>query len=140
MTKEKIIKFINENLACNLATAEGNQPHVRGMMAYRADDEGIIFHTGNSKDLFKQICDNPLVEACFFNQKSGIQVRVKGKAVVVYDDNLKRAIVASRPFLKPIVEELGLGVLAVFRITECVACVWTFENNFAPKQYIKISD
>ena len=140
MTREEIISFINANLACHLATTEGNQPHVRGMMAYRADDEGIIFHTGNSKDLFKQVRDNPLVEACFFDPKEKIQVRVKGKAVVSYDDNLKRAIVASRPFLRPIVEELGLEVLAVFRITDCYACVWTFETNFAPKKYIKISD
>ena len=27
-------------------------------MAYRADDEGIIFHTGSSKDVFKQVRDN----------------------------------------------------------------------------------
>ncbi|MDD4879191.1 MAG: pyridoxamine 5'-phosphate oxidase family protein [Candidatus Omnitrophica bacterium] len=140
MTKEEIISFINANLSCHLATAEGSQPHVRGMMAYRADDQGIIFHTGNSKDIFKQIRDNPLVEACFFDRNTNTQVRVKGKAVVVYDDDLKRAIVASRPFLKPWIEELGLDVLAVFRITGCEACVWTFDDNFAPKKYVKISD
>ena len=27
MTKEEIIKFMNENLACHLSTAENNQPH-----------------------------------------------------------------------------------------------------------------
>ena len=47
MRKEEIIKFINENLVCTLATAESNQPHLRGMMAYKADKSGIIFHTGN---------------------------------------------------------------------------------------------
>ena len=140
MTKEEIIKFINTNLVCHLATTEENQPHVRGMMAYRADEQGIIFHTGNSKDLFKQVRDNPLVEACFFDRKTNTQVRVKGRAVVIYDDLLKKEIVATRTFLKPWVEELGLDVLAVFRVTDCVACVWTFENNFAPKTYIKITD
>ena len=140
MTKEEIVNFINANLTCHLATCENDQPHVRGMMAYRADDQGIIFHTGNSKDLFKQVRDNPLVEACFFDPKANTQVRVKGKAVVLHDDNLKRAIVAARPFLRPWVEELGLDVLAVFRMTDCYACVWTFETNFAPREYIKISD
>ena len=140
MTKEDIIKFINANLVCHLATAEGDQPHVRGMMAYRADEKGIIFHTGNTKDLYKQIRDNPAVEASFFDPKTNTQVRVKGKAVIIYDDNLKREILAARPFLRPWVEELGLEVIVTFRITDCCACVWTFETNFAPKQYVKISD
>ncbi|MFA5339046.1 MAG: pyridoxamine 5'-phosphate oxidase family protein [Candidatus Omnitrophota bacterium] len=140
MTKEDIIKFINANLVCHLATTEGDQPHVRGMMAYRADEKGIIFHTGNLKDLFKQVCDNPLVEACFFDPNTNTQVRVKGKAVIIYDDNLKREIVAARPFLKPWVEELGLDLIVTFRITDCRACVWTFGTNFAPKEYVKISD
>jgi hypothetical protein len=64
---------------------------------------------------------------------------VTGKVAIIYDDGLKREIVAMRPFLKPWVEELGLDMIAVFRITDCVACVWTFEENFAPKKYIKLS-
>ncbi len=140
MTKEEIVKFINANLVCHLATCENNQPHVRGMMAYRADEKGIIFHTGNTKDLYKQIRDNPLVEACFFDPKTTTQVRVKGKAVIIYDDNLKREVIASRPFLKPWVDELGLDIIVTFMITDCYACAWTFEANFAPKEYVKISD
>ncbi len=140
MTKDQVLKLINSNLSCHLATLdENNQPRVRGMLAYRADDEGIIFHTGSSKDLFKQVRDNPLVEACFYDRDSQTQVRVSGKASVVYDDDLKREIVTMRPFLKPWVEELGLDVIAVFRITECVASIWTFETNFAPKEYIKLT-
>jgi pyridoxamine 5'-phosphate oxidase len=139
MTKEEILKLINSNLSCHLATAEGDQPRVRGMMAYRADEEGIIFHTGSTKDLFKQVRDNPLVEACFFDRNTNTQVRVAGKVAIIYDDDLKREIVATRPFLKPWIEELGLDILAVFRMTECVACVWKFEENFAPKTYVKLS-
>lgn len=139
MTKEEILKLINSNLSCHLATTEGDQPRVRGMMAYRADEEGIIFHTGSTKDLFKQVRDNPLVEACFFDRNTNTQVRVAGKVTIIYDDDLKREIVATRPFLKPWIEELGLDILAVFRMTGCVACVWKFEENFAPKTYIKLS-
>jgi len=139
MTKEEILKLINANVSCHLATAEGNQPHVRGMMAYRADEKGIIFHTGNMKDLFRQVSGNPLVEACFFDPKTNTQVRVKGKAIILNDDDLKREIVAARPFLKPWVDKMGLDMLVVFRVTDCVACAWTFDNNFAPKEYIKIT-
>jgi uncharacterized pyridoxamine 5'-phosphate oxidase family protein len=139
MTKEEIIKFMNDNLACHLATAENNQPHVRGMMAYRADKNGIIFHTGNTKDLYKQIKNNPLVEVCFFNQESNIQVRVKGKAVIKDEMELKKEIVKSRPFLKPLVEKMGYDLLIVFQIVNCVAHAWTFEANLSPKEYVSLS-
>lgn len=139
MTKEEIIQFINSNLSCHLATTEDNQPHVRGMMAYRADERGIIFHTGNTKDLYKQILANPLVEVCFFDPKGNTQIRVKGKVVILNDDGLKQEIIGARPFLKPWVEKMGLDVLIVFQVTDCYACLWTFETNFDPKEYIKIS-
>lgn len=136
MTKKEVIDLINANVACNLATLEDKQPHVRGMMAYRADENGIIFHTGNRKDLYKQILNNPSVEACFFDPKRNIQVRVKGKAVVKDDAELKKEIVEARPFLKPWVGKMGYDMLIVFQITNCVAHTWTFETNFSPKEYI----
>ena len=139
MKKEEIIAFINANLACHLATAEGDQPHVRGMRAYRADENGVLFHTGRTKDLYRQIVANPLVEICFFNQQNNMQIRVKGKAVIKNDDALKKEIVAARPFLKPWVEKAGLDVLVVFQVVDCAACIWTFETNFVPKEYIKIT-
>ncbi|PIQ88885.1 MAG: pyridoxamine 5'-phosphate oxidase [Candidatus Omnitrophica bacterium CG11_big_fil_rev_8_21_14_0_20_42_13] len=139
MTKEEIIKFMNENLTCYLATAENNQPRVRAMMAYRADEKGIIFSTGNTKDLYRQIKNNPLVEVCFFNAQSNTQVRVKGKAVIKEDIELKKEIVNNRPFLKPVVEKMGYDILIVFGVVDCVANVWTFETNLSPKEYINLS-
>ena len=136
MTKEEIIKFLNDNPVCYLATAENNQPHVRGMMSYRTDEGGIIFHTGNVKDLYSQIKNNPLVEVCFFNQESNVQIRVKGKAVIKDDLGLKKEIVEARPFLKPLVEKIGYDMLAVFQVTDCTAHTWTFETNLSPKEYV----
>jgi len=49
MNKTQILEFTNTNPVCRLATVEGDQPRVRGMMMYKADDEGIIFHTGISR-------------------------------------------------------------------------------------------
>jgi pyridoxamine 5'-phosphate oxidase len=137
--KEEIIAFINANLACHLATVEGDQPHVRGMMAYRADENGVLFHTGRAKDLYRHIAANPRVEISFLNRETNTQVRVKGKAVIKNDDALKQEIVAARPFLKPWVEKAGLEALVVFQVVDCTACIWTFATNFAPKEYIKIT-
>ncbi|MHC4499555.1 MAG: pyridoxamine 5'-phosphate oxidase family protein, partial [Planctomycetota bacterium] len=51
MTKEEVFEFIKKNPVFALATAEDNKPHVRNMMLYRADDNGIIFNTGENKDV-----------------------------------------------------------------------------------------
>lgn len=36
------------------------------MFLYRADENGIIFHTASTKDVYAQIKRNPKAEMCFF--------------------------------------------------------------------------
>ena len=139
MEKNQIIDFINKNKTCFLATSIDNRPFVRGMMVYKADQEGIIFHTGEPKDLYRQVQSNPFVELCFFEPESKVQVRIKGKAVMLEDLELKKEILNARPYLKTWVDEFRCDLLKVFIVTDCQACVWTFETNFSPKEYINIS-
>jgi len=106
---------------------------VRGMMMYRADASGLIFHTGNYKALAKQLRTNQQVEVCFNSQDT--QVRVAGVSEILDDMGLKKEIVAARPFLKPWVEEHGYDLLVVFRVTQCQAAVWTMATNFEPTRY-----
>jgi len=138
MNKAEILAFLNANPDCHLATVEGNKPHVRGMGIYRADENGIIFQTENIKDLYKQLSENPNVELCFNNYKDGIQVRVSGTVEPVGDMELKKEIIAKRPFLKPMVEKEGYEVVAVYRLKKGIAHVWTFATNLAPKTYIQL--
>jgi pyridoxamine 5'-phosphate oxidase len=140
MTPQEIFDFMNKNQVCHLATIEGNKPRVRGMMMYRADSNGIVFHTGVTKDVFKQLQKNPDVELCFSNNQmeNMVQIRVHGTAVLENDKKLKEEIVANRPFLKPIVEKFGYETLAVFRVQNLSATVWTMATNLAPKEYIKL--
>ncbi|MDY3790969.1 MAG: pyridoxamine 5'-phosphate oxidase family protein [Oscillospiraceae bacterium] len=55
MTPQEMFRLINENPAFYLATSDGDQPRVRGMLLYRADKNGFIFHTASTKDVFSQI-------------------------------------------------------------------------------------
>lgn len=48
MTKQEIYDLMNQNLGFFLATSEDDQPHVRGMMLFRANENGIIFHTAST--------------------------------------------------------------------------------------------
>lgn len=138
MEKKEILAFMNANFVFHLATVEGNKPHVRGMLLYRADEKGIIFHTGKTKNLHRQLAENPQVELCFSNDQKDIQIRVSGTVELVEDIELKREIVQNREFLKPWVEQAGYDPLAVYRMKNGVATTWTMATNLAPKTYIEL--
>jgi pyridoxamine 5'-phosphate oxidase len=140
MNKTEIIDFLNANPVFHLATVEGTRPHVRGMLLYRADEQGIIFHTGKMKDLHRQLIANPNVEICFNNGKFDdlIQIRIGGSVELVEDLELKKEIVQKREFLKPWVEQAGYEPLAVYRMKKGIAVVWTMKTNLAPKEFVEL--
>lgn len=112
MNKSEIFSFLNANPMFHLATTEGDKPHVRAMLLYRADEDGIVFHTGTMKDVNKQLLANPEVELCFNDYQNNMQVRVSGSVELVDDLEFKKEIVENRAFLKPWIEEMGYEMLA----------------------------
>lgn len=140
MTQQEVFEFINKNMACNLATCVDNKPHTRWMWMYRADEKGIIFHTGTVRDVYKQLKVNPNVELCFYNQdpQNMIQIRVSGIAIPENDIKLKEEIISNRPFLKPVVAKHGVEIIGVFRVQKMVATVWSMAKNLEPKEIISI--
>jgi len=137
VNKAEILKFLNANPTCYLATVEGNRPHVRAMGMFRADENGIIIETGTFKDVYKQMVANPNVELCFFNAKDGIQIRVSGAVEPLDDIELKKEIVAQRPFLKERIAKGGYEAMGVFRL-KGQAYVWSFQNVAEPKKYVPL--
>ena len=140
MDKADILAIINSNPAFFLATVDGGEPRVRGMLLYRADETGIVFHTGAMKEVCRQLLAEPAVELCFNDWQRNLQVRVRGTARPVDETGFKEEIVNSpgREFLKPWVASRGLEVLTVFRVEECRARVWTMETNFAPPEPVRL--
>jgi uncharacterized pyridoxamine 5'-phosphate oxidase family protein len=140
MNKSEIFEFLNANPVFHLATVEARRPHVRGMLLYRADEKGILFHTGKMKDLHKQLTENPQVEMCFNNGnfENLIQIRISGSVELVEDIELKKEIVQKRDFLRPWVEQAGYEPLAVYCMKKGVATIWTFKTNLAPKDFVAL--
>ena len=136
MNREEILAFLNANPSCHLATMEGDQPRVRGMFMYRADEKGIIFHTGDFKSLYSQIKGNKKVEICFSSSEK--QVRIEGVAEIIDDAKLKQEVLEARPWLTPLMGQRGEGALIIFRITGCKAAVWTMETNLEPKTFVSL--
>lgn len=144
MTRQEIFELINNNPVLYLATVEGDQPRGRGMLLYKADESGIVFHSGTMKDVYRQIVNNPKVELCFNDFKRNIQVRVSGELEIIDDNNLKDEICEhpTRQFLRAWRESGSLQdfykAFVVFRLKGGKATTWTLETNFAPKEYIQL--
>lgn len=138
MNKKELFELMNANPAMHLATTDGDQARVRGMLLYRADADGIIFHTAASKDLYLQIMKNPKAEICF--QTGETQIRVTGVLEEVTDDALKEEIFnhPSRAFLRAWKEQGIEDMLRIFRMKNGSAVTWTMTDNFAPKKYIEL--
>ena len=136
MNRDEILAFLNANPSCHLATMEDDQPRVRGMFMYRADEKGIIFHTGDFKSLYSQIKENKKVEICFSSPDK--QVRVEGVAEITDDAKLKQEVLEARPWLKPLMGQRGEDALIIFRITDCKATVWSMETTLEQKTFVSL--
>lgn len=138
MRKDEIFQLMNENPVLHLATVDGDQPRVRGMLLFRADEEGIIFHTASTKDVFAQIQKNPKVELCF--QGNGSQIRVTGVLELIEDVALREEIYnhPTRTFLQAWKENGIDDLLQVFILKNGTAVEWTMDKNFDEKKYIEL--
>ena len=138
MTRDEIFEFMRKNRTFALATSEDNKPHVRTMMLYRVDENGIIFTTGENKDVNRQLTANPMVEMCFYSPQENKQVRINGTVEVIENLELKKEIVRNYPFLQEWVDSVGYDVLVVYCLKGGKAFAWSMETNFSPKKYIDL--
>jgi uncharacterized pyridoxamine 5'-phosphate oxidase family protein len=143
LQKGQIFEVINRNPVLFLATVEETEPRVRGMLLYKADESGIIFHTGPHKDVYHQITKNPNVQICFYDATQNIQIRVRGALEKIEDENLKEEIAnhPTRAFMQSwkancATKEDFYKMFSVFRLKNGKANIWTFQTNFAPKEDI----
>jgi pyridoxamine 5'-phosphate oxidase len=138
-TKEEIFELLNSNPVFYLATVENGKPHVRGMLLFKADERGIIFHTGTFKSLYKQILDNPSVELCFNCSKTGEQIRISGDLVQDKSPEILDEVYnhPSRVFLRNFGESIKDN-MAVYRLEKGQATIWTMAANSEPNTYIEI--
>jgi len=145
MNQQQLFEIMNQNPAFFLATCDGFEPRVRAMLLYRADENGIVFHSGPMKEVYRQIADNPNVQLCFWDPAKGVQVRVRGVLSISDDPAIKEEISnhPSRAFMRswPVYgksKKEFFDFFSVFTLKNGIANVWTFDTNFAPKEDIEL--
>ena len=119
-------EFANANPVCHLATAEGDQPRVRAMGMWHADETGFYFQTQSVKAVYKQVLKNPKVEIYFRNEASRKAMRVYGLAKVVTDPVILARCIEERDVLKEFnITEVDDPRLGVFQVYTGEAYFWT---------------
>ncbi|MDP4237944.1 MAG: pyridoxamine 5'-phosphate oxidase family protein [Bacteroidota bacterium] len=139
MNIQDCIKFTNENPVCYIATVGNDQPHVRAIGFWFADETGFYFQTGSTKEFPHQLETNPKTEVCFYHHEGiiGTMLRISGSVEFLFDRTLKEKALEDRPFLKSFGLTADNPGLVLFRIAHGQAHFWTMENNMKPKDYIK---
>ena len=143
MSFQDYVKFANDVHNCYLATAEGDQPRVRALGLFFADDTGFYFQIESVKAMYKQLQNNKKVEVYFHatgpGPDAGKVMRVSGEVEFLDDIALKTRALEERPFLK------GLGIkgpedplLVVFRISKGEAYFWTMADNMKESEIERI--
>ena len=82
---EEILKYLGAGATFFLATQDGDQPRVRPFGFAMDFNNKLYFVTGNQKDVFRQLKENPKCEICAM-ASDGSWLRVSGEAV--FDGNL----------------------------------------------------
>ena len=127
------IQFADSCRTAFVATADGNQPHVRPMTLQFADERGFFFQTEPVKSFYKQIRANKNVELCFYSTEGdglGKVMRINGETEFVEDLELKTRMLAERPFLKTLgIQTPDDPLFVLFRVKKGEAFFWTMANN-----------
>ena len=136
------IKFANENPVCYLATMDGDQPRVRGLLMCFADENGFYFTVLSPKEVFKQLKANPKVEICYYNNPAELidakQMRVTGEIEWVDDKALHERICKERAFVGDIIGQPVEPLMELFRVHSGEAHFWTLMDNLKEPQLERI--
>lgn len=103
MSKEiqTFYKILADTSMCFLATLDHDVPRVRAFQ-YQFEQSGKLwFCTSKSKDVFRQIQANPVVEICAVKHDM-IWVRVDGKVTLEDNREIKKRILAEQPLIRGI--------------------------------------
>jgi pyridoxamine 5'-phosphate oxidase len=129
MKLQDCIQFANANPVCFIATEDGDQPRVRGVLMMSADESGFSFALLSMKQVCKQLKRNAKMEVCYYNNPPTLgeakQMRVTGKAELVKDAALIHKVAQDRAFLEPILGQPLEPVVEIWRISHGDAHFWT---------------
>ena len=129
MELQDCIDFANANPVCFIATVDGDQPRVRGVLMMSADESGFSYALLSPKQVSKQLKANPKMEVVYYNNPANLgearQMRVTGTAELVRDPALIKKVAQDRAFLEQICGQPIEPLVEIWRVSHGDAHFWT---------------
>ena len=127
--QERIVEFLKDSGMYYIATVDSdNQPHVRIFTSRVVVDGKVYIQTNKTKDVFKQIIENPKVELCGFSK--GKWMRVTGELVHEDTEEARRKVLDAQPELRTAYHyDENDGVCAVFYFDNAKAVIYSFTDE-----------
>jgi pyridoxamine 5'-phosphate oxidase len=142
MNLQDCIKFATENPICFLATIEGDQPRVRALGLWFANENGFYFSILSPKQAYGQLKANPKVEVCFYNNPTDLmqakQMRVTGKVEFVADQELQEKAAGEGAWLEELTGKPLGHLWKNFRIRSGEVCFWTLADTLREPELERI--
>jgi pyridoxamine 5'-phosphate oxidase len=134
--------FATDHPVCYLATADVDQPRVRALLLWLADERGFYFMTMSPKSLSTQLHRNPRVEVCFYNGATELPdartMRVTGVVEFLDDIELTHKVAEERAALEGLIGRALEPIAEVFRIHSGEAWFWTLADILKEPQVERI--
>lgn len=132
---QRVVKMLTENPVQYLATVgRDGKAKCRPFMFSFEKDGKLWFNTGNQKDVYKDMQENPNIEICI-STPTYEWIRISGKAV--FENNLEiKAAALENPIVKANYEVPENPVFEVFYLAEGRAVIADFSGN--PPQEIEL--
>lgn len=122
----KITEFLKECGVFYLATTENSQPRVRPFGAVMEYEGKLYICTNNTKNVYKQMIANPLVEMS--GTINNRWIRVEGRVAPDHRIEAKAAMLELIPSLKNMYQADDV-IYEVLYFTEGKATIYTFGGN-----------
>lgn len=117
---ETILRLFENNMFY-IATMDKDQPRVRPFGKLLGYDNGLYINTGSTKEVYRQMKENPKVELCVFSK--GKIIRLTASAVESDDPAVREVMLHGEPGIARMYQGKE-DTLAMFRLT-CVTAIIT---------------
>ena len=121
-TMKQVIDFLTESKVQYFSTIGlDGKPKVRPFQCMFVDDGKLWYCTGNGKDVYKELMQNPYCELCTMKGMSWL--RLSGKATFINDLDIKQRILDESPLVKNIYKTANNPVFETFYLDEASAAI-----------------
>ena len=122
----KVVEELKKTKTFYVATMDKEKPRVRPFSSVTEFEGNLYICTNNTKDVFKQLMENPKVEIC--GMSNGNWIRVNGTAVRDDRDEARKAMLEDETGPSNLYT-LGDGIFEVFKIEDVKCTKYSFTNE-----------